>query len=160
MPDVPYPLTSDELAELKPQILEMFRDIYENRVGGAELGDVFRVSGDTFQLSIKAGCGLQKTNGQLDFDKTVIGTTAADISNTPSGTIAATNVQDAINELDTEKIAVNSTPSVPYIYIADGVTEPDAVVGKTALYIDSADYWLKVKFSNGTVVKIVEIGSP
>lgn len=32
--------------------------------------------------------------------------TAADIAFTPAGNIAATNVQDAIEELDTEKAAV------------------------------------------------------
>jgi len=149
MPNLPYPLTSDELAELKPQILEMFRDIYENRVGGAELGDVFRVSGDTFQLEIKSGCGLKKTNGQLDFDKSVIGTTAADISNAPSGTISAVTVQAAINELDTEKAADGGTPSFQYVYIKEGIAQPSPVAGYTLLYIDSTDGKLYAIFSSG-----------
>lgn len=158
MADLPFPLTSNEMTELKPQILEMFRDIYENRVGGAELGDVFVVSGDTLQLQIKTGCGLKKTNGRLDFDKTVIGTTASDISNTPSGTIAATNVQDAINELDSEKMAITSTPQFSYVYIKDGIPEPDAVADRAVMYVDSADGDLKVKFSNGYICDIVHIG--
>lgn len=44
--------------------------------------------------------------------------TAANITNTPSGSISSTNVQDAINELDGEKAPLNSpnfagTPTVP-----------------------------------------------
>lgn len=153
MPDLPYPLTSDELAELKPQILDMFRDIYENRVGGATLGDVFRISGDVFQLQIKTGCGLQKTDGQLDFDKSVIGTTASDISNTPSGTISSTTVQDAINELDSEKLQTGGIPNISTIALKNGVAEPSVVAGKSIIYIDIADGLLKMKNSSGDVYK-------
>lgn len=44
---------------------------------------------------------LRFTIGSHVFDKTV--DTAANITNTPAGNIAATNVQSALNELDTEK---------------------------------------------------------
>lgn len=153
MPDLPYPLSSNQVEELKPQIQEMLRDIYENRIGGATLGDVFRVSGDTLQLQIKAGCGLQKTNGELDFDKTVIGTTASDISNTPSGTISSTTVQDAINELDSEKLQTGGIPNISTIALKNGVAEPSAVEGKSIIYIDIADGLLKMKNSSGDVYK-------
>ena len=36
------------------------------------------------------------------------GLTAANVSNTPAGDIAATDVQAAINELDTEKLGVGN----------------------------------------------------
>lgn len=38
-------------------------------------------------------------------------TNAADVTNTPSGSVAATDVQSAINELDTEKLAIASNLS-------------------------------------------------
>jgi hypothetical protein len=49
----------------------------------------------------------QTDNTQDDFikNKPTIPTTATQISNTPAGNISATNVQDAINELDNEKQA-------------------------------------------------------
>ena len=73
MPDLPYPLMSDALEELKPQILDMFRDIYENRVGGATVGDVFQIGGEVLELKLKTGSGLTKTNGELDIDLTILG---------------------------------------------------------------------------------------
>ena len=73
MPDLPYPLMSDALEELKPQILDMFRDIYENRVGGATVGDVFQIGGEVLELKLKSGSGLTKTSGELDIDLTILG---------------------------------------------------------------------------------------
>ena len=154
MADLPFPLTSNQMTELKPQILEMFRDIYENRVGGAELGDVFVVSGDTLQLQIKTGCGLKKTNGRLDFDKTVIGTTASDISNTPSGTISATNVQDAINELDSEKAIEGGYASFNHVCLKNGITAPAAEAGYVLMFMDEADSKLKVRFPDGVLKEV------
>ena len=40
------------------------------------------------------------------------------------------------------------------IQIDDGVSAPDAVVGKALIYVDSADGDLKVKFGDGTVATI------
>lgn len=45
----------------------------------------------------------------LNTDKLEAGTSATNIANTPSGNIVATNVQSAINELDTEKLPANAT---------------------------------------------------
>jgi len=44
---------------------------------------------------------LNPATGKLD----VVIKKASKITNTPAGNISATNVQDAINELDTEKVA-------------------------------------------------------
>jgi hypothetical protein len=77
MANLPFPLQGQDLAELLPQILEMFRDLYEVRVGGALIGDVFQVSGDVLQIKLKAGSGLKKTSGQLDFDLAAIVAPAA-----------------------------------------------------------------------------------
>lgn len=154
MPSTPYPYTGDDEKDFIRNAIAMFRDIYENRCGGAEVGDVFQISGDTLTLKLKSGSGLIKTNGQLDIDIDTIGTNgavmkahytakgdlltatgdsattilpvgsntnvlkadssvakgikwgavnASEVVNTPAGTIAATDVQTALNELDTEK---------------------------------------------------------
>lgn len=107
------------------------------------------ITGDTFELKIKTGCGLKKTDGELDFDKSVIGTTASDISNTPSGTISATNVQDAINELDTEKAVEGGSPTFHHFYIKEGVEDPTPIAGYTQIYVSSADGKLYAMFSSG-----------
>lgn len=150
MADLPFPLESSQLEELKPQILQMFRDIYEERLGGATLGDVFKLDGDVFQLQIKAGSGLTKSDGKLDFDKSVIGTTALDITNTPAGSISSVTVQGAINELDTEKVSQNAV-SVAFRYLClQPCARPSAVAGHVIIYCDSSDSHLYIVWTDGT----------
>jgi hypothetical protein len=154
MISVPYPITSDDWESMRPAITAIIRDLYENRIGGAMIGDVFQIGGDTLELKLSPGSGLIKTNGALDIDVDTIGTNgavmkvsytakgiilvgtaastvtaltvgsnndvltadsgqvsgtkwahviAANVTNTPAGGIAATDVQTALNELDTEK---------------------------------------------------------
>jgi hypothetical protein len=160
MPSIPYPLgTGKEWEEIVPVINTMFRELYENRCGGALVGDVFQIGGDTLELKLKDGSGLIKTNGELDIDIDTIGTNgavmkahynakgtlitatadsviatlpvgsntnvlransgvangiawgavnASEVVNTPAGGVAATDVQAAITELDTEKQATGA----------------------------------------------------
>jgi hypothetical protein len=68
MPDIPYPLQTDEFKDFQTQVLDIVRDIYENRIGGAMEGDVFKVSGDVLELQIASGSALKKVNGKLDVD--------------------------------------------------------------------------------------------
>lgn len=179
MPSTPFPYTGNQIEDFMRNAIAMFRDLYENRCGGAEVGDVFQIAGDTLELKIKSGSGLQKTNGELDIDIDTIGTNgavmkshytakgdiltatgnaatsilpvgsntnvikadssvargikwaavaASEVVNTPAGTIAATDVQTALNELDTEKApkanpvftgTVNLGGDTNYINIAD-----------------------------------------
>lgn len=77
MPTLPYPVQSTEFSEFATQVLAMFRDIYEEKIGGATLGDVFQIAGDTFEIKLKSGSGLQKTGGELDFDTSIISSTGA-----------------------------------------------------------------------------------
>lgn len=188
MPDLPYPLMSDELGELKPQILDMFRDIYENRVGGATVGDVFQIGGEVLELKLKSGSGLTKTNGELDIDLTILGSaggitktqytakgvilvgtgassfaaktvgadgsvlkassadstgtvwanvTAAEVTNTPAGSIEAATVQAAINELDTEKTTLTAVKADADV--ADAISKKHAVGDSIASSISDGD---------------------
>jgi hypothetical protein len=63
MGDVPYPLTADTVEELKRQIWELVRQLFEDKVGGLEIGDVFSDSGGVLELNILSG--LVKTAGYL-----------------------------------------------------------------------------------------------
>ena len=154
MPATPYPFTGTDWEQARITVIAMFRELFENRVAGALVGDVFQIAGDTLELKLKAGSGLIKTGGELDIDIDTIGTNgavmkahysskgaivtatadsiiyvlpigantnvlkansaqahgmqwgavnASEVVNTPAGDIAATTVQTAINELDTEK---------------------------------------------------------
>lgn len=154
MADAPFPLESDKLDELKPQIVDTLRDIYENRLGGCTLGDVFELSGDTFQLKIKPGCGLIKENGQLSVDPTLLGTDATFISNTPAGNISSTTVQGAINELDTEKVGQGAEiATFKYIFLK-AMPRPSGEAGYCIIYLDESDYSLYVVWTDGTRTKL------
>lgn len=57
-------------------------------------------------LVVLAAATQTLTNKTINGAHNIItGIVAANVANTPSGSISATNVQDAINELDTEKVA-------------------------------------------------------
>lgn len=65
MATVPYPLTAQNLEELQGQIYEVIRQLYEERIGGADLGDVFSMPGDVLTLATSDSGGLSKTNNEL-----------------------------------------------------------------------------------------------
>lgn len=66
MPGVPYPLTGETMGELKSQMYEVLRQLYEEKIGGADLGDVFAIVGDVLTLVIDPDVsGLQKTGNKL-----------------------------------------------------------------------------------------------
>lgn len=61
MADQPFPLTAKSVPELIRQTQKLFEDMYNDRIGGAILGDVFAVdSGDIFTLVLSASGGLKK----------------------------------------------------------------------------------------------------
>lgn len=64
MAQVPYPISADNVEALRSQVYELIRKVYEDRIGGLSLGDVFEDSGDVLTLS--TGTSLAKTSGTLD----------------------------------------------------------------------------------------------
>ena len=64
MSDVPYPITAQDLEEMRKQVWDLIQDLYENKIGGASLGDVFAIVGDVLTLSLD-GDSLQKTSTGL-----------------------------------------------------------------------------------------------
>ena len=66
MANIPYPLTGETIAELKSQMYEILRQLYEEKIGGADLGDVFAIPGDVLTLVLDPeASGLQKTGNKL-----------------------------------------------------------------------------------------------
>lgn len=83
--------------------------------------------------------------------------TASQITNTPAGNIASTNVQSALNELDTEKYAASN----PSGFISDltGLTTDNLTEGATNLYSQWAEntynstLWLQPKtITDGLII--------
>ncbi len=73
MANVPFPLTGDTTDELKGQIYELMRQLYEDKIGGADLGDVFSLPGDVLTLSLANSSGLTKSGNDLAIAPTSTG---------------------------------------------------------------------------------------
>jgi hypothetical protein len=65
MPDVPYPITAETQEELKSQFFEMLRQLFEDKIGGLDLGDVFINSGDILSLNLVSTGALEKLGNAL-----------------------------------------------------------------------------------------------
>lgn len=66
MPSSPFPITATETNEMITQMQSLMDDLYQNRLGGACVGDVFMVDDDDiFKLKYLAIGGLQKIAGSL-----------------------------------------------------------------------------------------------
>lgn len=66
MPSSPYPILAEDQNEQLTQMQSLLDDLYQNRLGGANVGDIFQVGADdVFQLRYLAIGGLQKIAGAL-----------------------------------------------------------------------------------------------
>ena len=68
MANVPYPLTSNDIGELRMQVQELIRQVFEEKIGGADLGDVFSLPGDVLTLVLADTSGLTKSGNKLSID--------------------------------------------------------------------------------------------
>lgn len=68
MPNIPYPITADSIEELKSQLYEMLRQLFEDKIGGLDLGDVFLNSGDIMSLRLSSTGGLEKSSNNLQIN--------------------------------------------------------------------------------------------
>lgn len=68
MPEPPFAITEKEdVAGLAGQTESLIGDIYQERLGGAEIGDVFTVGDDdVLSLLLADNSGLQKTSSRLE----------------------------------------------------------------------------------------------
>ena len=68
MANVPFPLTGSDIEELKLQLWELIRQVFEEKIGGADLGDVFAIVGDVLTLVLATASGLKKTGNELSIE--------------------------------------------------------------------------------------------
>ena len=73
MANVPYPITGPNLDEVRMQIQELIRQLYEEKIGGADLGDVFSLPGDVLTLVLADDSGLTKSGNALAVDPSSTG---------------------------------------------------------------------------------------
>jgi len=73
MPSSPFPVTATDPNEMLQQMQSLMDDLYQNRLGGANVGDVFQIGADdVFQLRYLAIGGLQKLAGALAIHPNII----------------------------------------------------------------------------------------
>lgn len=67
MPEQPFAITQrEEVAGLVQQIEALIADLYQDRVGGADIGDVFSLgTDDVLNLQVSSTGGLEKSGGYL-----------------------------------------------------------------------------------------------
>ena len=65
MADVPHPISAETDEDLRKQLWELIRDLYEERVAGLAIGDVFEDSGDVLSLKLVTNGGLEKSSNEL-----------------------------------------------------------------------------------------------
>ena len=65
---VPFPLTAEDIGELKKQVWELIRQLFEERIGGLEIGDVFTDAGGVLVLNLSALSGLDNSGNALGID--------------------------------------------------------------------------------------------
>jgi len=71
--DVPFPISAEDLEAMRGQIYEIFRQLYEEKIGGADLGDVFGIIGDVLTLVLADTSGLTKAGNVLSVEVTADG---------------------------------------------------------------------------------------
>lgn len=69
MPSPPFPITGEEETDIKRQVWELIRELYEERIAGLLIGDVFQDSGDVLTLKISPTGGLEKSSNYLQVKK-------------------------------------------------------------------------------------------
>jgi hypothetical protein len=77
--DLPFPFTAKTPEELISQTMRMFEDLYQERVGGAQVGDVFTVGDDeVLAVNLSSTGGLQKVSSALAIKSKATGGAATD----------------------------------------------------------------------------------
>jgi len=70
MPEPTMPVTAKTTEELVNKVQILFQEMYQDRVGGASLGDVFEIdSDDTLSLKVNSTGGLEKSGNEVQVKK-------------------------------------------------------------------------------------------
>jgi hypothetical protein len=124
--------TGDPARTAFTKVNQNFTEVYANATPGGSVGQIqyklggtsfggFTASGDATVNTTSGAVTVTKTNGvAFAASATTDTTVAANIVNVPSGTIASTNVQAAINEIVTDLSASSGSSLVGFIQSGTG----------------------------------------
>lgn len=65
MATIPTPINAETVSELQSQVFRLMRDLYEDRIGGLYVGDVFEEDEDYLSLALASSGGLEKVDNEL-----------------------------------------------------------------------------------------------
>jgi hypothetical protein len=65
MNNAPYPITGESLEEVVTKVNSLITSLYEDTIGGANLGDVFSVPGDVLTLVTDDDSPITKVDNKL-----------------------------------------------------------------------------------------------
>jgi hypothetical protein len=92
MPDLPSPITATTAEGIITQIRQIMQEMFEERIGGALVGDVFSVGEDDI-LVVNVGDGIEKTGNKLSVTEdpaggVTVATAGVAVKPDPAGAIA------------------------------------------------------------------------
>lgn len=177
MANVPYPLTGESTEELKLQIWELIRQVFEEKIGGADLGDVFSMPGDVLTLVLAASSGLTKSGNELAVDPSStgglqVGSTGvgikldgATLTLSASGLRITTTYNMALYELKAEKDAASGYAGLnASSRVTKGVDTTDDVIvdlatkGLVLKDTQVAPHYWRVTISNVGAIVTTDLG--
>jgi len=129
MPQVPYPITAESAEELRQQVWELMRQLFEDRIGGLEIGDVFQDSGDVLTIKLLSSGGLAKSSNSLTIQVTSTGglqLTSSGIATKLKSGGGITSDADGL-QVDTDSFVSTSIFDANTILKADADNTPEAL---------------------------------
>lgn len=140
MANIPFPLTADEIDNLKSQIWELIRVVYEDKIGGADLGDVFAIVGDVLTLSLADSSALTKTGNELAVDVASDGGLEIDSSDQLEIKILSTGgMETDATGLGIKLDGTSLTLSASGLKLTDPLTLGDVTLNNDGLHIEDTD---------------------
>lgn len=109
MADVPYPLTEDNFEGLRRQLYELIRRIYEEKIGGADLGDTFAIVGDVLTLVLATTSGLTKSGNELSIETVSTGGLSLSSSGIQTKLISTGGLESSASGLGVKLAGVSLT---------------------------------------------------
>ncbi|MFH2073994.1 MAG: hypothetical protein ABIJ57_01425 [Pseudomonadota bacterium] len=120
MADTPFPINSKDPAEAIKQMLQLIDELYQERIAGANVGDVFQISeddvltlklGDNSGLS-KTGCALSLNTGfGLEINANVLRVIAATFLQAANNLSDLGNKDTARSNLEVQKLVDRGDPA-------------------------------------------------
>lgn len=125
MPDTPYPITSDDPKQAIKQMKQLVDELFQERVAGTLIGDVFQAGDDdVLTLNVASAGGLEKSSSAL----TVKTKTAGGLEKSSDGVSAKAGQGITV---DATGISVDNSKIWPIgsVFMATVATNPNTLLG-------------------------------